>query len=234
MKKTFFLLIACGLSAIPASTLAQKTTVTRIGREKTYQRKTKEFKVWYQGELNLGFATGHKLRYNEEDEYRNYFAHPFLETIHGVRITRYAFVGLGASAQYILGKMNPSLKDSENWNTWLVPVFFNVKGYYPISEHVAPYLSVSVGNSFCAASNFNKSEYHLYWINYFDSYRYTWEDKLKGGFFGECGIGLYYKLLNFGLGWQHQTLKYESVRDSQKSYNTKKYDSFFIKIGLKF
>lgn len=235
MKKLLFLLIACGLSVVPASTLAQKTTVTRIDREKTYQRKTKELKVWYQGELNLGFATGCKLRYNGKDEYHNYFAHPFLETIHGVRITRYAFFGLGAGAQYVLGKMKPNLEDSENWNTWMVPVFFNVKGYYPISEHFAPYLSVSVGNSFCVASNFNESDYDVYWNMYSGSYQYTyWENKLKGGFFGECGIGLHYKLLNFELGLQHQTLKYEFGSGSQKNYDTKKFNSFFVKIGLKF
>lgn len=226
MKK-LFILIVCGLAAIPSLTFAQKTTVTRINREKTYE--TKEIKVWYQGELNLGFATGGKLKDEDGDKYNTDYSRPFLETVHGVRITRYGFVGVGVGAQYAFGKMYPDEEESDDWNTLMIPVFLNLKGYYPVSEHFAPYISVSLGNSFCATSNCNNSGS--------DGYSH-WEEKLKGGFFGEYGIGFNYKRLNFGLGLQHQTLKYESQYGSrygsEKETYTEKINSFFVKIGLKF
>lgn len=222
MKK-LFMLIACGLLAAPAATFAQKTVVTEINREKKYE--TKELKVWYQGELNIGFATGGKLKDEDGDKYKTDYSRPLLETVHGVRITKYGFVGLGIGAQYAFGKMDPDYEDSDNWNTLMLPVFLNLKGYYPVSENFAPYISVSLGSSICAASDYNDS----------GSSRYgSWENKLKGGFYGEYGIGFNYKKLNFAFGLQSQTLKTEYTYDGDTESYKDKINSFFVKIGLKF
>ena len=107
----------------------------------------------------------------------------------------------------------------------MLPVFLNLKGYYPVSENFAPYISVSLGSSICAASDYNDS----------GSDRYgSWENKLKGGFYGEYGIGFNYKKLNFAFGLQSQTLKTEYTYDGDTESYKDKINSFFVKIGLKF
>lgn len=122
MKKTFILLLAA-LVAVPVVTFAQKTTVTRVNREKTYQTSTHSVDIWYQGELNVGFATSSKLTWKDGgDTEKTDYSRPFISTIHGARITQYGFVGLGVGLQYAYGKMDPEYDDTPNWETLMIPV----------------------------------------------------------------------------------------------------------------
>ncbi|WP_296113051.1 hypothetical protein [uncultured Alistipes sp.] len=115
MKKTLILLLAA-LCAVPVVTFAQKTTVTRVNREKTYKTSTHSVDIWYQGELNVGFATGGKLTWKDGgDSEKTNYSRPFISTIHGARITQYGFVGLGVGVQYAYGKMDPEYDDTSNW-----------------------------------------------------------------------------------------------------------------------
>lgn len=222
MKKLLFLLAA---AMIAAPTFAQKTTVTRVNREKTYTTSEHNIKVWYQGEVNLGYATSGKMKwtYDGESEIgKTNFSRPLISTVHGVRITPYAFVGLGVGAQYAYGEIDKGYDDK--WNTLLIPAFLNLKGYYPINDDFAPYVSVSLGTSFCATSDFD----------YQDG---DWEEKMKGGFYGEYGLGINYKKLNFGFGIMTQNMKLQELyRGTVEKDETEKLSttSFYVKIGIKF
>ena len=229
MKKLLFLLAA---AMIAAPTFAQKTTVTRVNREKTYTTSEHNIKVWYQGEVNLGYATAGKVNYSyndgEKGSYKTDFSRPLISTVHGVRITPYAFVGLGVGAQYAYGKIEPKYPEAGNWNTLLIPAFLNLKGYYPVNDNFVPYVSVSLGTSFCAASDLN-----YVWEGG------DWETKAKGGFYGEYGVGINYKKLNVGFGIMTQNMKLKEIdtydgwvdEDETEKLST---TSFYVKIGIKF
>ncbi len=225
MKKTFILLLAA-LCAVPVVTFAQKTTVTRVNREKTYKTSTRSVDIWYQGELNVGFATGGKLTWKDGgDSEKTNYSRPFISTIHGARITQYGFVGLGVGVQYAYGKMDPEYDDTSNWETLMIPVFLNLKGYYPVTEELAPYISISLGSSICATSSYGGSG---------SSHGSSWETRLKGGFYGEYGLGFNYRRFNFGFGLQHQSIKFSETYDGSTDNEKASINSFFVKVGLKF
>lgn len=225
MKKTFILIFAA-LIAVPVASFAQKTTVTRINRERTYKTSTRTFDVWYQGEVSLGFATGGKLKWKDGGETeKTDYSRVFLSTVHGARITKYAFVGLGAGIQGAYGKLDPDDDGSDNWETAMIPLFLNLKGYYPVSDDFAPYVSVSLGSSICAGSFFDESGKES---------GGEWETKLKGGFYGEYGVGFNYKHLDFGLGLQHQSMKFTATYGGNSGEEKAGINSFFVKIGVKF
>lgn len=203
MKRVVLLIAAAAMMA-PATLFAQKITATSVSREKTYQSTTHSVDIWYEGELNLGYGTAGTVKGDEGDAK---FARPFIETVHGVRITKYGFVGAGVGFQYVTDK---------EWEIGMMPVFLNLKGFYPVTENFAPYVSFDLG----------------YGIGLLGTKDFADEEglDLKGGFYGSYGIGLNYKRLNFGFGWQHQGMKFDYDGEADKfSVN-----SFFVKIGLKF
>ena len=213
MKKFIVMAIAV-LIALPSATMAQKTTIQRVTREKTYTTQTHSVSVWYQGELSLGFATGGKLKEvdlddNDTEFSKTDFSRPFIETVHGVRITKYAFVGLGVGAQFLYGKDFPEYTDCDNWNTLLMPVFLNLKSYYPVNDTFAPYITASLGASPVLVA---------------DS---SWNGELKGGLYCKVGAGLSYKKFMFDFGLMHQELIAD--KDWKLSNN-----SFYVNLGIKF
>ncbi len=201
MKKLFIAAFVLLLSAPCA--LAQKTTVTNINRERIYKTQEHSVNIWYEGELNVGYGMNGTIKADGESEDAKY-GRPFIETVHGVRITKYAFAGVGVGFQYAT---EPEIG--------MLPVFLDLKGYYPVNDNFAPYVAIDLGFSTGVVGTKD-----------FDGYG----TDLKGGFYASYGIGLNYKRLNFGFGWQHQGLKEEYEGESD-DYSI---NSFFVKIGLKF
>lgn len=193
MKK-ILLLVAAIVLTIPATSLAQTAN--------------EGVAVWYEGELNVGYGFGGTFSLSGVSGNATY-GRPFIETVHGARITPYAFVGAGLGVQYAT--------DTE-WQTAVMPVFLNLKGLYPVTKDFAPYLSVDLGYSVGLSST-----------GYIFSEN---ECTLKGGFYASCGIGLSYKRLNFGLGLQHQGMKIEDLYSDIGIHAS--VNSFFLKIGVKF
>lgn len=172
MKNIIILAIAAIL-AVPFSASAQKTTVTRVNRENTYRKVKQEYRVdpaapvvkqpreksvWYQGEIDLGFAVGGEM------------TGPIVETVHGIRITKYVFVGAGVGLHYPFEYGDP-----------LVPIFGDVKFYYPVNEKIAPFLNADVGCEVC-----------------------------EGGLFLSAGLGLKYKRCQFSAGVRSNDTYYGS------------------------
>ena len=204
MKKIIILAIAA-LIALPSATMAQS--------------------IYYQGELSVGFATGGKLTVKEDGvtaKLKTDFSRPFVETVHGVRITEYAFVGVGVGVQYAYGQFLPEESVNEKWGTLLTPLFVNMKGYYPVSEDFAPYITVNFGASPVLFSNLDESE---------DGYK----ENLVGGFYYKLGAGFSYKRFLFDFGLMHQAL---SAKSSYQGYSEKiglgGINSFYVNLGVKF
>ncbi len=206
MKKLFIMTVVA-IFAAPVVSYAQKTTVTRVNREKTYQTSSHKVDIWYEGELNVGYGMGGTIKIDGESADAKY-GRPFIETVHGVRITEYAFAGVGVGFQYACDKQ---------WKVGMMPVFLDLKGYYPVTEHFAPYVAIDFGFSsgVVGTKDFADEE----------------GMDLKGGFYASYGIGLNYKRLNFGLGWQHQGMKFKYEGESSDGFSV---NSFFVKVGLKF
>lgn len=102
--------------------------------KETFYVKTEEKKLFprYQGEFNFGYITPLSA---------------FAETVHGVRINKYLFTGLGLGFRYSTDLTAYSCKEIE-YHPFLdihFPIFVNVKGYYPISNKIEPYLNLSLG-----------------------------------------------------------------------------------------
>lgn len=211
MKK-FIVMAIAAMIALPSATMAQKTTIQRVTREKTYTTQTHKVSVWYEGDFSVGFAAGGKATISEDgysETLKTNLSRPYIETVHGVHITKYAFVGLGVGVQYAYGKINTEYDDSNNWNTLLMPVFLNLKGFYPASDDFAPYITTSLGASPVLMADD------------------TFDSALKGGFFCKVGAGISYRKFLFDFGLMHQNMTLD--KDEKIGNN-----SFYVNVGFKF
>lgn len=178
--------------------------------------------VRYQGEYNFGYATGGQLKFADGDKEKTDFSRPYIETVHGVRMLNdYLFVGAGLGFQYAYGKVytDPDYYDSSlTWDTVAIPLFVNFKGYYPLSNGFAPYISWSIGGSIFATSGLDDPEF---------------DEKLKGGLYTTFGAGFNYRKFNFGFGLMHQGMKMVDTEDGEV-YDKSSVNSFYVQLGFKF
>ena len=131
----------------------------------------------YQGEVNAGYALGLDGAADRV----------IFETIHGVRINKYAFVGIGIgfnSYKDILTDISfdrrGNIKSIETGWGITLPVFLDIKGYYPVTKDFAPYIDLGLGCS-------------------------TGVMEIEGsGFLANIGFGMNYKKLNFGMAFQSE------------------------------
>lgn len=131
----------------------------------------------YQGEINAGYALGLDGAADRV----------IFETIHGVRINKYVFAGIGIgfnSYKDILVDMSFDRRGNiksiiTGWGMTL-PVFFDIKGYYPVTKDFAPYVDLGLGCS-------------------------TGVMEMEGsGFLANIGFGMNYKKLNIGMAFQSE------------------------------
>ena len=143
-------------------TLAEITKITKENAPKKLKNTTQsDILMQYRGEINVGFALGGKpsvagLKVESETNY------PMLETIHGVLITDYFFIGGGTGLQYYYGYISEDA--TEKWNTLVVPLFVNMKGFLPVNENIKPFVNVSLGGSFVGCSDFFFVVHNLYFF----------------------------------------------------------------------
>ncbi len=197
---------------------------------KTNETSSKTIDTWYQGELNLGYASCGSCK-GDFGSYDTNLSRIFISTVHGVHITKYAFVGAGVGIQLAPGdckEFNPFFPaddyyEDESWTTVLIPIFLNMKAYYPVSDKFAPYISLSFGGSFVPYSDYNFSD------SDFDQ-----DYKISGGYYGEYAVGLNYKRFNFSFGLQQQKIKAKYEDDGDSGENKYSFNSLFFKIGLMF
>lgn len=189
--------------------------------------------IGYRGEISAGFAFGDKMRL-EGENVKSDTSHPFIETVHGITITKYAFIGVGAGVQYYYGAMRKETP-SDNWQAITVPLFVNLKGFYPITNITAPFISLSLGTTVVARSNINALIYDI-------DGAYAIKNQLNGGLYCDFGAGFQVKNFTIGLGLQHQVFSdeisasghYGNVDINGSQSGDIKFNSFYIKIGACF
>ena len=184
--------------------------------------------IKYAGEVNVGFATGGKLRYEDDVTMKSSLNRPFIETVHGVTITKYAFVGAGVGVQGYLGATDTD-NPQDKWDTLAVPLFVNLKGMLPLKS-LTPYISASLGGAVIPYSGQNmKLIYEGIGI----------KAKLTGGLYCDFGAGvkLFKNRLNVGIGLQHQQMGIKMIMtegsysesDDEDGYHG---TSFYVKVGF--
>ncbi len=191
------------------------------------------YRPHYQCEVNIGYdmagSMNVKTHYDsgkvEKGKANNGdLARPFISTIHGVRVTKWLFLGAGLALQYAYGK-TPTKSGFfvDNWNTLLVPIFGNVKFHWPLMDELSLYLTFSAGGSPLLYSGINKSYRDE---DCYDTFRF------KGGYYGDYGFGMNYRKFNFSVGLQQQIVKDTEVdSDWYRRFNT---SYWYIKLGLMF
>ena len=85
-------------------------------------------KVSYQGEVDLGYSFGVGKSAAERIN---------IHTIQGIKVGKYFSTGIGTGFDFYY--------DFDDSSEAMVPVYLNLKGYYPVSEKVSPFISCDVG-----------------------------------------------------------------------------------------
>lgn len=117
-----FLLIICACVCSIPSYAKKEVTFINTNIEK------KQSKIKYQAEINAVYA----LNLDKGQGYNtDYFA---VETIHGIKIAKYVFVGAGVGLNWFYGGKEISL-----------PVFLATRFYYPLKSQFTPYILADVG-----------------------------------------------------------------------------------------
>ena len=78
-------------------------------------------KVSYQGEVDLGYSFGVGKRASERVN---------IHTIQGIKVGKYFSTGIGTGFDFYY--------DFDDSSEAIVPVYLNLKGYYPVSKNVSP------------------------------------------------------------------------------------------------
>ena len=85
-------------------------------------------KVSYQGEVDLGYSFGVGKRASERVN---------IHTIQSIKVGKYFSTGIGTGFDFYY--------DFDDSSEAIVPVYLNLKGYYPVSKNVSPFVSCDVG-----------------------------------------------------------------------------------------
>ena len=248
-----FLLILCAVVCSVVSVSAQQST------ESKKISKSFDLTFTYKSEVNVGFAvTGMRSKGvvaspNYGDEWgpeagslyagdntfitgvvNSIFSRPYIETIHGLQIGKYLFVGAGIGFQYYCGKLKDfqtyadiaalvkeKSKAAQRWNALMMPIFVDIKGMYPIKQDLVPFINLGLGGAaaFCSAINYKYEDAGL-----------SAKMRMRGGLYCDFGGGIRWKQLSLSIGLQHQTIK---LVDTQKSVATEYMPSSEIKTIMK-
>lgn len=142
------------LAAMPGISHAQKKVADQTQRQRTYEtiapvvQKERPKVFWYGGEVNLGAGTTY---YNFSNVAMD------LETIHGVFITKYAYIGAGLQIRYFnatdyftldyvddFGKIQRTDNNYEYCEQGVVlPFFLHFRLNVPVNTRITPYISCS-------------------------------------------------------------------------------------------
>ena len=151
--------------------------------------------IRYQGEAHIGFGFGvgtyNKSRAN-------------IETVHGVRLGDYFFVGAGVGAHIYRGYFG----DANTKPNFIIPIFGNLKGYL-LESKVTPMISVNIGHGVG-----------------------TGDFAGEGGFYIEPAVGIAWKVgqknnaINFTIGFQSQ-----NINTDRKHYG---FNAIALKVGFTF
>ncbi len=95
----------------------------------------------YQGEIAVGYGVGVGAASDVINTDRI-----VVETVHGARINPYVFVGAGLGINYFYGLLDDyNFYQGDDDTATILPLFADIKGYYPLSKKTAISLSLDLG-----------------------------------------------------------------------------------------
>ena len=192
MKRKIFTLCIALIAAVSAFA----ATPAGSYDEELHGASHKSMRLKHQVDITAGFIAGGKLNTKDFGKVDTNLARPFLDVVYGARFNKFLFAGLGVGVQYAYGDCDLvhlfAVPSPDTWGVVALPLYANVKGYYPVSRLVAPYITLGIGHNFVLASNFSAGGY----------------GKIKGGLFCKFGAGLTIGNFNLSLGLASQSLKW--------------------------
>ena len=247
MKKA--LLIVCAVFCSIGVSLAQ------------FRPQPFEWDIKYRGEVHVGGAFSTNLRssgfFNIKIE--TTLSRPLIETVHGVSLSNYLFVGAGLGLQYYAGECGEEALDywvkikegKTSWDMVAIPLFANIKFFVPLNEELKPFTTLSLGGTIIACSSgtfFDDQTRYIedYYTDKVGRNGTTYDHKIKGGFYCDWGVGVEYKRWSFAIGLQHQRYSqttietyygyhgYDSAPEKDYFKNKAYSNSFYIKVGITF
>lgn len=182
-------------------------------------------KVRYQGDASVGFGFGTGT---------SGLNHVMVNTVHGVRICPYFFVGAGVGADFATSKLKYS--DMEFENIFVIPLYLNLKGYYPINQKYSVFVSGNIG-----IGTYSSDESMIF-TDPENGTKSIYNNKLKGGLCFSPEVGFQIKLnhkfsVDFKVGYYAQYFKYEySVKENsnkvESDYSDFSSGTIALKVGL--
>lgn len=216
MKKLILSLVAIVALAIPAM-----ASMPSEGFGAELQDRNKVIAtIKPQIEVNVGYITGGKLNTKAFGALETNLSRPYVDAIIGARLSEYLSLGVGVGLQYAYGEcrlMNlATMNFSETWGALCIPIYGNVKAHYPVTDLIAPYISLSMGGNIVATSNFVRDGY----------------GKVKGGLMMKFGAGVAVSRFHIGLGLATQNIEWVSPLNvtNFKGGN----NAFYIEAGVMF
>ena len=171
-------------------------------------------------EINVGYITGGKINTKALGALETNLSRPYIDAIASARLSEYLSLGVGIGLQYAYGEcklMNLATKDfSETWGALCIPIYGNVKAHYPVTDLIAPYISLSIGGNIVATSNFVRDGY----------------GKVKGGLMMKFGAGVAVSKFHLGLGLATQSLEWISQTGDTNFKGGN--NAFYIEAGVMF
>ncbi len=250
-----FALVATGVSAQQSGTADNFMQSS----QKSTSSKSVNWAPRYKGEFNVGYAVAGKRfdfeysytdsegesEYEYDGKYQTVFSRPLFETVHGVEIGPYIFVGAGVGVQYYCGKLKDfqdyaniatelnKKKSTQRWNAVMLPIFADIKLMYPFKSGLTPFINLGLGGTIGCYSSLNVDIYE-------DGVGLTL--KARGDFYCDFGAGLRYKAFQFSIGLQHQgfaislkeTEDYAGEYFSGEMKLSTKINAFYVKVGVNF
>lgn len=216
MKKLIIALAATVALAIPAMAAMPSNGYGKELNDRNKETST----IKPQIEINVGYITGGKINTKAGGALETNLSRPYVDAIVSARLNEYLSLGVGVGLQYAYGEsrlMNLATMDfSETWGALCIPIYGNVKAHYPVTDLIAPYISLSMGGNVVATSNFSRDGY----------------GKVKGGLMMKFGAGVAVSRFHVGLGLATQNIEWVSPLNvtNFKGGN----NAFYIEAGVMF
>lgn len=187
----------------------------------------------WRGEVNVGLSMG-KIKM-KSDKSKNSFLAPAISATYGMKFNDYLFAGAGAGFKYI---MKNKLAEGCDFKATMLPIFAEIKAFYPVNDEIAPFVMLDLGYSICLGSKVDikggDDGYDPYGWDDDDPWGYKatrkeTDAKVSGGLMFRVGAGVVYNRFTLGLGYEIQQLNSDTDGFKDVAHN-----AFFFSLGYVF
>lgn len=190
---------------------------SNMGNTSKPESKIKTWNIPGHGEISLGFGIGKVALGAIESE--NIHFMPELSGVYGAIFRDYFFFGGGMGFKYYIG-------GDELFNALFFPIFLDTRVFVPLNEDLRPYGMFNIGYSLCVTASANSKSNNIR-----DNSKKTRSINLDGGLCFKIGVGVSFKKVTVGIGYERQNMSYSLSEWGTFSY---KYSAFFFSLGYIF